>query len=192
MDRLLLRLAEQRPAVRIALAVTAALLVYGLGRLVAVGPLQDRADGVRAEADRTARQLRVERRRLEGFEPAPDSLTAAADSLRARLRRASGDVPGGLRSGLLTVLSSTAEEAGAGSPLFNRRGSPSDGGVLGDLRVLTVEGDLQAGTRSVATFLERLGGLPVPVIVDSLDLDRQVPENRAFLRLRILAPEREG
>lgn len=191
MDRLLLRLTEQRPAVRVALAVVAALLVYGLGRLVAVGPLQERAAEVRTEADRTAERLEVERQRLQGFEPAPDSLTAAADSLRGRLRRASAEVPGGLRSGLLTVLSSSAEEAGSGSPLFNRRGAPSDGGVLGDLRVFTVEGDLQAGTRPVASFLERLGDLPVPVVVDSLRLHRQVPENRAFLRLRILAPERE-
>lgn len=191
MDRLLLWLAEQRPAVRIVLAVVAALLVYGLGRLVAVGPLKERAAEVRMEADRTAGRLEVERRRLQGFEPAPDSLTAAADSLRARLQRASRDVPGGLRSGLLTVLSSSAEEAGAGSPLFNRRGAPSDGGVLSGLRVFTVEGDLQGGTRPVASFLERLGDLPVPVIVDSLHLYREVPENRALLRLRILSPERE-
>ncbi len=192
MDRLLLRLAEQRPAVRIALAVLLAGLVYGLGRLVAVAPLDQRADDLRAEADRTARQLETERRRVEGFEPPSDSLLAGADSLRSRLRRAADSFPGGLRSGLLTAFSSWAEESGAESPLFNLRGVGSGGGVLRGLRVLTVEGDLEAGTRSVADFLERLGRAPVPVTVDSLHLSRQVPDNRAILRLRVLAPPEDG
>lgn len=192
MDRVVVLLAQQRPAVRVALAVALALLVYGLGRLVAVGPLERRAEEVRAEADRTAQRLRAEKRRVETFQPAPDSLLAEADSLRSRLGRAAGNLPGGLPSGLLTVLSSAAEEAGAGSPLFNRRGAPSDGGVLQGLRVFTVEGDLQSGTRPVASFLERVGTLPVPVIVDSLALFRQSPENRAYLRLRVLAPEEGG
>lgn len=192
MDRALLFLTEQRPAIRVALALVLTLLVYGLGRLLVVGPLEERAGEVRAEADRTAQRLQAERRRVETFRPAPDSLLAEADSLRSRLGRAVGNLPGGLPSGLLTVLSSAAEEAGAGSPLFNRRGAPSGGGVLEGLRVFTVEGDLQGGTRPVASFLERMGALPVPVIVDSLALFRQRPENRAYLRLRVLAPEEGG
>lgn len=192
MDELLLRLDEQRPAVRVALAVVLAVLVYALGRWLAVAPLQQRAEEVQAEADQTAQQLGVERRRLEGFESPPESLLAEADSLRARLRRAADSFPGGLRSGLLTAFSTRAEEAGAGSPLFNLRGASSGGGVLRGIRILTIEGDLQGGTRSVASFLEQLARTPMPVTVDSLQLFRQTAENRAILRLRVLAPDEGG
>lgn len=192
MDRLLMRLAELRPAVRVGLAVLLAVLVYGVGRLVVVAPLQERAAGVRAEADRTARRLESQRRRVEGFEPAPAALEADAESLRARLGRATDGLPGGLRSGLVTALSTAAEEAGTGSPLFNRRTGGSTGGVLRGLRVLTVRGDLDAGTRSVASFLARLQGMSVPVTVDSLVLRRAAGGNRATMRLRVLAPEEGG
>lgn len=192
MDRLLMRLAEQRPVVRVGLAVLLAVVVYGVGWLAVVGPLQERAAGTRVEADRTARRLESQRQRVEGFEPAPGALASGADSLRARLERAADSLPGGLRSGLLAALSTAAEEAGAGSPLFNRRGGSSSGGVLRGLRVLTVRGELDAGTRSVAAFLARLEGLPVPVAVDSLALRRADPGNRATLRLRVLAPEEGG
>lgn len=189
MDRLLMRLAEQRPAVRVGLVVLLAVLVYLLGRLVVVGSLQERADEVRAEADRAARRLESQRQRVERFEPAPGALEADAESLRARLGRAAEDFPAGLRSGLLTALSTAAEEAGAGSPLFNRGEKSSSGGVLRGLRVLTVRGDLDAGTRSVASFLARLERLPVPVTVDSLALRRAAATNLATLRLRVLVPE---
>lgn len=192
MDRVLLWLADRRSGVRIALAVLAALLVYVLGRAVAVAPLEDRADRLRAEAGSVESRLEAERRRLEGFEPPPEELLADLDSLRGELHRAAGAFPGGLRSGQLTVFSDMAEEAGATAPLFNVRSPTSAGDSLGGLRILTVEGDLRGDTRSVARFLERLGEAPMPVVVDSLGLYRQVPDNAAVLKLRVLAPAGEG
>lgn len=188
LDRALLWLADRRPPVRIALAALVAVLVYGAGWLVAVVPLEERASELEAEADRTARRLETDRRRIERFRPAPEALTAGLDSLRRELSRTADTFPGGLRSGLLTAFSSAAENAGAGSPLFNLRSAPGEAGELDGLEILTVVGDLEGGTRAVAGLLERLGAAPVPVVVDSLDLTRGSPENRASLRLRVLTP----
>lgn len=170
------------------LGAAVAALVYLVGHLAMVGPLQQREASLRTEARRLEQEAAEQRRRLAGHEAVPESVLARQTALHTRLAAASDSFAAGLESGLLAQLSRLAEDAGAEAPIFNVRGRSASPAPLREFRLLTVEGEFRGGTRVVARFLERLQRVRLPVVVDSMALARAVPNNLAHFRFRVLEP----
>lgn len=188
MKKFLLWYDRSAAPVRWSILVALALVVYGAGYLAAVRPLGQRADRLEAEAAEALRRVESQERLVARAETPSEALTGRLEALRDSLRRGAAEFPEGLESGLLTAFSRSAEAAGASSPIFNLRRDTAAPPPLEGFRVLTVEGDLMAGTRAVADFLRRLEELPLPVVLDSMALVRQVPRNGLRMRLHVLAP----
>lgn len=189
MNALLLRFADCPPILRWGSYALVAAVAFGLLWALAASPLWDRALIAAERAGRAEETLGAARDSLARARPPPPDAAERIRALRDEMWPESERYPAGYASGLLTALSRAAEEAGAASPLFNLASETVlEGPPLAGARAYAITGEFAAGTRTVTRFLESIGELRGPLLVDSLRLVRTLPRNEAWLRIRAFGP----